>query len=111
MGTITIHSEQRKVIINTLSIIKNDQLLGNDDAVTEQLPNLMTFLKDFLEAEKTLDIKFPADHERAPKVTNASLFFYPMDEITLHQLTDDQLATISLEELNAPTPAHLFILF
>ncbi|KTD78781.1 LepB GTPase-activating domain-containing protein [Legionella waltersii] len=94
-------------IINTLSVIKNAQQLGIDDAVTEQLPNLMTFLKDFLEAEKTLDIKFPADHERAPKVTNASLFFYPMDEITLHQLTADQLATICLEELNAPTPSPL----
>jgi effector protein B len=94
-------------IINTLNVIKNAQHLGIDDAVAEQLPNLITFLKGFLEAEKALDLKLPVDIQRGSEATRASQFFYPIDEITLHTLTADQLATICLEELNAPTPSHL----
>lgn len=95
-------------IILQLRLIQNGKMLA-DDFMQENLPVLQKALRDFLQYKTEVDALLASDAAFRPVSSSESSFFYDIDEHALSVMSGDQLATLCLEELNAPHPSRLIM--
>lgn len=95
-------------IITLLKLIKNAQSCGMDDLIQEQLPSLIEKLNKVYSYGRALDALIMSKPEMKQSAQE-SHYFYPITHDELLAMSDDQLVTICLEELNAQMPSALLI--